>query len=988
MDPDPTGRWMDSSLTLAEGRVLATPVDSDELHCLNLIDGKLMWKEPRGDDLFLACVHRGKVILVGRDRVRALNLHKTAGNSPGPSVDPPSSRFGQKPPSGKRPAPAWEGRSVEFPPGVMPGGTGFASGSRYYVPLTSGNVTAVDLETGRRAEVFASRRENLPGNLVCYKGKILSQSAAGLEAFHQLATLREEVRRRLAMESNDAEALALDGEIAWTEGRLQEAIDAFRRSSSLQPDPNTRQLLREAFLEGLRDQFDLHRGQAAEIERLMDTPQQRATYLRLTATGLAAAGEFTPALEEYWKLIELDRRNRGLEAVEKSHSVRRDRWIQVQLAALHRSASPQARDQIDRVAESRAKAAAEQDDPQALEQFLDYFGDHPTADHARDRLTDKLQQRGRWLAAELLLRRQQRSGDARVGAAAVADLADVLRRFQRWQDAAVCFNRLRGELADVVCRDEKTGRELVEALPPDDPVSVCLRSDSPWPLGKVEVSISKPKKMPPSTYNQMPLPFDGGREPFFTDSAVELHQNPLALVGRDGLGADQWRLSLAELARKEQFLLDAGMMRLSACGHLLLVASGQGILAVDTLGRPDDPSPQILWTYDLDEPGTDPTRRLQFRVQMANFGWGFPQTHLARQAHYRDGSPSVLTEHVLCFKRFRSCIAVDPATGETLWVRRDVPRDAELFGDRQYIFIVRPGKTTATVLRAADGHVLGQREVPLNRQFNVGRRVVVWRADDGQKALELVDPWDGSKAWPTQTFPGDATLRPVDDHVAAVRESDGRFLLVSLRSGQGIVDAVLPSHESFPELLVLGARDQYLVIAYNRNPRPNHDRRTQVMPTVSGEQVSQGHLMAFDRDGNALWPSPVTVEDQWLPLAQPRRLPVLTFACRVQKLESNGRMESKTSIICIDKRNGRTICREEFPVLTNSFRVVGDLEKKTVELRMKQNTITMTFTDRPLDPKPPNDPARAEESTERGPKPPSPAHAVLEAIRRALVDEP
>ena len=39
--------WIDGSVSIGEGRVLATPVESDWLYCLSLIDGKLLWKCPR-----------------------------------------------------------------------------------------------------------------------------------------------------------------------------------------------------------------------------------------------------------------------------------------------------------------------------------------------------------------------------------------------------------------------------------------------------------------------------------------------------------------------------------------------------------------------------------------------------------------------------------------------------------------------------------------------------------------------------------------------------------------------------------------------------------------------------------------------------------------------------------------------------------------------------------------------------------------------------
>jgi len=384
LDTDFNERWTDSSVVLADGRVLVTPPDSAYLYCLDLFAGECLWQEPRRenshDDLYLACAYKDKAILVGREQVRALSLGETREDE--------RLRI-------TRPVSAWDGRVVEFPPRSSPSGLGFLSDNLYYVPLSNAEVLAVDLDTGCVARVVKSRRGNVPGNLVCHNQNVLSQGAGFLEAFYQLDSLDRQVNERLAVEPDDAEALALRGEILWNQGELERAVESIRRSLELQPTPNARELLRDALLDGLRNEFAAYRNDSDELERLIDEPKQKATYLRLMATGLENVGEYREALVRYLELIDLDRRNRDMEQVAPSHLVRRDRWIQLQLAALFDAASADVRAEINEAVKARLAAARTEGTPDALARFLEYFGTHQTADRARRELARQLADSGR-----------------------------------------------------------------------------------------------------------------------------------------------------------------------------------------------------------------------------------------------------------------------------------------------------------------------------------------------------------------------------------------------------------------------------------------------------------------------------------------------------------------------------------------------------------------------------------------------------------------
>ena len=100
-----------------------TPVDSDHLHCLDLVTGQPVWPpQQREDNLYVACVYDGKVMLVGRHHVSAIGLD-----------------------DGK---PAWQ-QPLELPSRAMPSGRGFLAGGEYFLPTTAPDLLRINLRKGR-----------------------------------------------------------------------------------------------------------------------------------------------------------------------------------------------------------------------------------------------------------------------------------------------------------------------------------------------------------------------------------------------------------------------------------------------------------------------------------------------------------------------------------------------------------------------------------------------------------------------------------------------------------------------------------------------------------------------------------------------------------------------------------------------------------------------------------------------------------------------
>ncbi len=994
-----TQRWADAVAMVVDGRVLVTPRESDALHCLDLETGQLLWKCKSENDLYVACVHQGKVILAGRKQLRAVELEKTTEKTETVDV---VTRTGNRLKTVRRkvtttvPEPAWNGRTIALPEGAMPSGRGFLSGDRYFVPLTSSEVMAVDLIEGKAVHVSKSRKGLIPGNLVCYKGMILSQSIEGLDAFYQLEAVRREVDRRLAVEPEDAEALALKGEILLDQHHLDEAISCLRRAYEADAAPRTRDLLRDALLDGLRRQFASHRNRTEEIEKLLDGPQQRATYLRLMATGLQQAGEWSAALDRYTELMDFDPKGSSLDPVEETRLVRRDRWIQARLTELRQLSGDSAL--VDRLARQRLDAALASSSVEPLRKFLAYFGSHPTAERARDELFGRLKDAGLMLEAEMLLWPRVRSTEASVAAGALAQLAEMLRQYRAWDEAAVCYAQLNGDYADVVCFDEKTGRELVESLPAADPVRELLRADATWPVGKVEVKSKSQQLTNSPMRGQYVLRYRGDTGPFFSQRPVRLDQTRRALIGYDALGKSRWKASLLNSGVRQVLPFNPTSSHGRVCGHLMVVSMGSRIACVNTLGTSGRSEPKLLWTQNLSN--------VKYAARMQRIAFQGLQPfgrHFSFGGPFYDNTEALgpVTSRQVCYQQYNKVMAVDPLTGETLWTREGVAAGSTLFGDDDYLFAVAPNSKEAFVFRASDGYLLGRRKVPRASHTQIlrdgssheglapfaqsvlttrGRQLLLWRAEQGQATLEMFDPWEQAVAWPARTFAADAQTALISNRAVGVFQRDGHFVLLDLADGHTIVEAQLEAEPNLVEILLLHLADQYILITNSQGEQADAPPSLpQPILGASSRPIHRGRIYAFDSLGNSMWPEPAKIKNQHLLQYQPGRLPVLTFACQIYDRSKQGSARYRVSVVCVDRRNGRKVYAANFPEMTNTFEISGDPKEDTVRIDLNRKGVTLKFTDQPL-------PPRSEEPEEPQSKLPSSVRSLLKAIGKALSD--
>jgi len=927
--------WTDATATVADGRVLLTPVESEQLYCLNLVDGKLLWKKERGTNLYVACAHKGNVILVGQHALTALELS-----------------------TGK---PAWQ-ESLALPAGAMPSGRGFYSKGRYFLPMSIGEVAEVDLDKAAIVSRAKSRHRSIPGNLICFQDQIISQGVDYLDAYYQLAPLQAEVAETLKARPDDPKALARLGEVRMDEGRLAEAIDLFRRSYRASQDDYIRELLVASMLEGLRSDFAAHRTAAQEVEKLIDRPEERIAYLRLLAAGLQRQGEQSAAFDAYMKLageaVELDE----LDEIEESLVVRRDRWLGKQLASLYAAAEGAERTRIDSAIRTRLDAARGKGSADALRHFIRLYGGLPQGAEARESLLSKLTGKATLLEREALLSVLEADSDVPRSRKAVARLAALLREAGRVDQAADRYRQLLEQPTDQECLDGKTARQLVDDLPPADPVRLALKGPKVWPVGEVITHTATPRALAiAQRQRNVELETRGAPSTAFRNVRVLLDTQQQAIITRDALGNERFRVPLSDQLSRRAYGFGAFngsgypvANYFNARGNLMLLFMGNQLLALDTLRGQDPASSAILWSQDMAEPIAGMAANQSVQTRPINVPWG-PTRYAAYDASGRAvGSLGPVSLGGVYFQRVREVLCVEPLSGKTLWTRKNLPPGSDLFGDDKVLFIAPLEGGEALVLDAADGRMLGKRKVPSieQRMATFGRRVLTWQLENARPTLALVDAWDGTTIW-THSFDPGVKLWLSGQECVAVFEPNGRFAVFTLPDGRQVVDDKLQAERSLSGVYLLPSTDHFVLITKS-HPRGSVDQREfYPMPGGLNMPVITGRVYCFDRHtGKRVWGEPQRIEQFALWLGQPSELPVLTFVRTSGAGVSTSRRSQTTSVLAIDKRTGRIVLQEENvgPAVPNSFETSGDPATNTVTLSLPGRTFTFTFTDKPLPP--------------------------------------
>lgn len=939
--------WLDSTAVLGQGYALVTPKISNKLHCIDLLDGSLNWSIDRtGDELqFVAAIDKEVAIVVGNHLVVAYRLDDGE--------------------------PAWQlplDSETSIAELERPSGRGFVSGNRLFLPTTQ-RLLVIDIERGELVEELDTP-ETL-GNLVSYRGQVLSLTPTRLTAFYQIDALQSDVTQRLRETPTDAWGLAHRALLNINAGRAHAALPDLRQAlESFEPGNDereaTRLLLVETLMSIVESEESPNDALLAELELLIERISSRERFLILRGQKQLAAGQIRAAFDSYLELCgaQLPTRNmrkpnaRLIEDLSGKLLVRRDRLVRSGIRGCLAAATDDERRYMHEQLAILVATALESQDPQVVRERLSVLADAPLSAPLRLWLAEHYFELGDYLRVEQtllpLLTESEPGLQEDAAGTAWAMYCKCMQAADRPELVEHALQLLGTRYRAAEVDDGRTGAEFVAERKPGSSTSTQVEA---WPYGRVEV-----KKLVGST--NLPPSF-GVFAKHQTVLLTERYPSAAATlqVAYDDSGANSIVITDSNgealvsipraAARAARF--SRGTMTSKTMGHLTLVNYGRGLLALDALAGAQRPEQTVLWPDDFQDElaVTRPSSQAQSRhVENA---WGQTQVSIRNR---RVNSIGNVSPNGVVYLEGNRLFCVDPVTGELQWRRLQIVPDARVWGDHETVFVAASDGVKADAYRLLDGKHLGEFTIPndLETWATIGNSILAWDHDAPHR-LRLFDVLGQRNLWEREFELGARGYLNLDHHLAVV-EPSGRCRLMDVITGNDLWEHQLaPTPRKLSNVLLLSFPDQYLVVR-NLKPIGKPPEGTQYTPFPDQVEAPMidGEIYAFDREtGERQWQTPAVIEAYGLPRQQPTNLPVLTFARQVTRRDNTARRRPNLDVLCIDRRDGRPLINEQdLQGGYGSYSIVGTPDQHRVALRMMSaHNYLLTFTDAPQPPAPP-----------------------------------
>ena len=980
---DMDSRWIDSLARIVNGKVLITPRDSDQLYCLDLQTGLMIWSTPRNVFHAIGTVTSDKAVLVGNQRVAAFSM--TDGRL------------------------IW---STELRDGVVCG-TATSDGTIIQIPTSEPSIVSLDLETGRRLAGQSEDLDRMPGNLLMTEHGLLLQNLLDVSfaatTSHEQATPVEQATDKLlnrqfadAKQILDQEVTARPTDLIAREMLIELLLEGMRADfSSSQADiPRVRELIELSASDVpiaplLHSLLGLNLPDAAVLPRQVrgQSNQYQGELSELIAQGMAAdsqssAEALTANIRQLLNELPAARR----QIVTTGFMIRTKATILTS--------------GIRRALQNRTVAEREQITASLQETALQIFQALPDNDTRLNFLSSLLGAELPLLVHDII---KQTASDA--DAEARASQAALLQEFAMLrisQSDASNAAPIAGALLDSwksLNHTDAIQTWLTDLARPVSPQNtqhfqmpdVAMRDKhlEAWKLANPNIEaavtsvwngVPQKEESPERTMMEQGKALEG-----IPDKLIPLYGNPGIyrdwsfarvrpagdLYAYDADGNVRWKLRPYGTPDDARYGFAAESYVMTV-GHLLIINLSGNLFAVDPSQLNTEGEPRELWRKNTAQMPSDADAD-QYRDYVPPAD-RVPQ-YFPQPAGYFPVGP--VTQFGIPVISGRRLMVLDPLTGDRTWQTDGIPRDTTLLCSGDQVLLISYAARQIEVRSLVDGSVRSVSPLPEwwgDANDNVGSSVrdieveadveVIWRIilqgqscllfrlTAGRSILESRDLLTDKALWSIE-LPQDTVFSNVADDVVGLLSDGQQLKLVETDTGRILADLPVTAVTAPRELILRKSSGHFVVL-----PDAVEPNTEEYDPIIDAIHVC-GRIYAVREETMELaWDLPI--DSRHIRLAIPERsvlLPNVPVLLLLSRGRAGGPAESVLrrthyGALVLDVRTGEELYRDdEVGTTLNNLWMHIDTTAKKLQMSFDSRIVTLDYSGS----KPPND----EQSTQK-----------------------